>query len=130
MKSSILAGLATLVLACSAFKQSMLPDITKPYTGTYECKSATLGEKEYVEEFSYIRLELRLDDTFSLYYSPKAGKQVEQTGRYVYHKDKKTLQFSVDGFTEIKREFPLDKGVVLISFPVGLKTLILRFEQN
>ena len=130
IKSSIFAGLTALILCCTGLKQSSLTDIAKTHTGVYECKSATLGDKEYMEEFSYIRLELNLDDSFSLYYCVKDGKPREQSGKYAYDKQKNVVCLSLDKKSEIKREFPLEKGVLLITLPVGVKTLIMKFEQN
>ena len=130
LKSSILAGISTFILAFSGIKQGSLTDITKPYTGVYECKSAMLGEKEYLEEFSYIRLELNADNTFSLYYCPKNGKAKEQTGQYRYNKEKETIQFSLGTNGELKREIPLKKGEMLFALPLGAKMLVMRFAQN
>lgn len=130
LKSSILAGAAALLFSFSTFTKGSLTDITKPYTGVYECKSATLGDREYVEEFSYIRLELNPDETFSLYYCPKDGKPKEQTGRYRYEKERGTICFTLGDKNVIKREFPLENGEIVISLPFGVKTLTARFEQN
>ena len=130
LKSSLLAGVAALLFSFSTFKNGSLTDITKPYTGVYECKSATLGDKEYLDEFSYIRLELNADNTFSLYYCPKNGKAKEQTGKYRYNKEKGTIQFSLGTNGELKREIPLKKGEISFTLPLGAKTLIMRFAQN
>ena len=130
IKSSVLAGLTALIFCGFGVRQSSLTDIAKPYTGVYECKSATLGDKEYLDEFSYIRLELNLDGSFSLYYCAKDGKPREESGKYSYDKQKKSVCLSLDKKSEIKREFPLEKGVLLITVPVGVKTLTMKFEQN
>lgn len=130
LKSSFLVGVMALLLSILPLKKDSLTDITKPYTGVYECKSATLGDKEYVDEFSYIRLELHTDDTFSLYYLPKKGKVKEQTGQYRYDKEKGTIRFSLGVNGELKREIPLKKGEMVFTLPLGAKTLIMRFVQN
>ena len=80
-KYSFCAGLAALLLILPACGNGALKDITKPYLGEYECKSATLGERDYTQEFSFIRLELKKDNEFTLYYSAKNGKNGEESER-------------------------------------------------
>lgn len=130
IRSSVLAGLTALILCGTGLKDSSLTDIAKTHTGVYECKSVTLGDREYLDEFSYIRLVLNLDDSFSLYYCAKDGKERKESGKYSYDKRKNTVCLSLDRKSEIKREFPLEKGVLVITLPVGVKTLIMKFEQN
>lgn len=130
LKSSLLAALAALSFSFSSLKQGSLTDITKPYLGEYECKSATLGDTEYIDDFSYIRLELDADGTFTLFYCPKEGKKRSETGKYVYDKEKKTLGLSLGENGEFRREFPLKDGAFQITLPLGGKILCLRFEQK
>ena len=130
IKSSVFAGLTALILCGAGLKDSSLADIAKTHTGVYECKSATLGDREYLGEFSYIRLELNLDDSFSLYYCAKDGKARKEAGKYSYDNQKNTVCLSLDKQSGIKREFSLEKGVLVITLPVGVKTLIMKFEQN
>ena len=59
MKSFILAGVLSLMSLFPNMQESTLKDIAKPYLGEYECKSAQLGEKDCLEQFSYVRLELK-----------------------------------------------------------------------
>ena len=60
LKSSLLAGFCTLMLLFSGWREGKLTDVTKPYLGEYECKQATLGEKDCLKKFDYIRLELKV----------------------------------------------------------------------
>lgn len=130
LKSSLCAGIVSLLFALAPVKGS-LKDITKPYLGGYECKSAKLGEKEYLDDFSYIRLELKADESFSLYYAFKGGEKREETGRYKYDAEKKSVTLVGEGFGKkvFQKSFPLDKGKLFITFQVGGKTLIMEFEQ-
>lgn len=130
LKSSLCAGIVSLLFALAPVNGS-LKDITKPYLGEYECKSATLGKKELLDDFSYIRLELKADETFSLYYAFKGGEKKEATGRYQYDKEKKSITLVGEGLgnREFKKSFPLDKGKILITFTIGGKMLIMEFEQ-
>ena len=52
MKSFILGALLSCMTLFPSVKDSTLKDITKPYIGEYECKSARLGDKDYLEDFS------------------------------------------------------------------------------
>lgn len=130
LKSSLCAGLAALLLTLAPVKGS-LKDITKPYLGAYECKSATLGDKEYLDDFSYIRLELKADESFSLYYAFKGGEKKEETGRYKYDGENKSVTLIGKGLgnREFKKSFPLDNGKIFITLSVGGKMLIMEFEQ-
>ena len=130
LKTSLCSVIFGLLLCFPSLKSGKITDITKPYLGEYECQSATLGEKEYLQDFSYIKLELNLDNTFHLYYKTKDGQRGEQSGKYVYDKAKKTICFSLGGREEFKRCFPLEKGVLTLTFPVGGQSLCMQFEQK
>lgn len=130
VKSSILAGLLSIGFAFSGMKESSLTDITKVYTGMYECKSATLGEKDCLDDFAFINLELNPDNTFTLYYRQKIGKTQKQTGKYIYDKDKQRITFSLGALNEYKRECSIKGGELVITLPIGAKILNLHFEQK
>ena len=130
LRSSILAGLASLLVLFPAWKNSSLKDITKPYLGVYECESATWGQREYLEEFSYIRLELLPKNVFKLYFELKAGKKGEERGKYEFDKERGVITLSLDGREEIKRDFPLEKGSIVFSLPIASKMLVMKFTQK
>ena len=129
MKSFILAGILSFMALFPNVKDSTLKDIVKPYLGQYECKSAQLGDKDCLEKFSYIRLELKDDENFILYYKEKEGRKKELEGKYAYDKEKGVVKLC-DKNGVFKREFPLDKGILTISLPLGDKILILQLEQK
>lgn len=129
MKSFILAGILSLMSLFPNMQESTLKDIAKPYLGEYECKSAQLGEKDCLEQFSYVRLELKGEGNFILYYKEKEGKKKECAGKYVYEKEKGVLML-MDKNGIFKREFPLNEGILTISLPIGERNLILKFEQK
>ena len=110
-------------------KESTLSDVAKPYLGEYECKSAQLGSKDYMKKFSYIRLELKDTENFTLYYKEKGEKKKQVSGKYVYDKEKGTLQLTEKSGL-LKREFPLVDGLLTVSLPIGEKFLVLQFEQK
>lgn len=130
LKYSFCAVLAALVLILPSCGNGSLKDVTKPYLGEYECKSATLGEKDYVEEFSFLRLELKKDDEFTLYYSAKNGKKGEETGTYVYDEKEETITLIYGELGVLKRKFPLKNGEIFITLPIGSQTLSMKFARK
>lgn len=128
LKTPAVAGILSLLLLLPAVKHSPLTDITKPYLGEYECKQARLGETDYLQLFSYIKLELKKDGNYTLHYKEKAGKKKTVNGKYRYDAEKKALIFKEEGGVE--REFALTKGQLSVLVPLGEKTLFLIFEQK
>lgn len=130
LRSSILAGcFALLFTFCQTIKGS-LTDITKPYLGEYECQRAVFDGKDYVQEFSYIRLTLDADNTFTLCYKDKEGKCGLEKGEYSYDEEKQELTLFTQGRHSLKRTFPLTKGNIYVSLRLGDKTLQLQFQQK
>lgn len=128
LKSSILAGLCAL---CALGKSSSLKDISKPYLGEYECKQATYGEKDYLEDFTYIRMELQSNDRFVLSYCDKlTNKKNQVEGEFTYDAQTNTVTLQLGDDACIKRQFPLKDGVLLVVTTLGNKILQLRFEQK
>ena len=130
LKSSILAGIASLLFVFPIFKKSELKDITKPHLGIYECKIAQINEVDYLDKFSYIRLELKDGGKYELTYCEKAGKEGKKTGAYRYDRKKETLTIYLDSARLVKKEFPLKKGVLSLSVTLGEKTMYAQFEQK
>lgn len=128
VKTPVLAGLISLLLLFPNFKKGSLTDVTKPYLGEYECTQAKLDERNYLPFFSYIKLELKKDKTFTVSYKELGGKKKELKGEYDYHSKRKVLVFKAkEGF---KREIPLKDGEFSFVLPFGEKTLRLTFEQK
>lgn len=133
LKSPILAGICSLLTIFpnfSAVKKGDLKEITKPHLGVYECKQAQLGTKDLLEDFSSIHLELKDAHHFILYYEDKNGQKNKWEGKYDYNKKEQTITLQLDGEYPFKRSFPLQKGQITVSFPVGNKQLCLIFEQK
>lgn len=129
MKSFIIGGLAALMSLFPNVNKSQLGDMSKPYLGEYECKKAQLGSVDCLKRFNYVRLELKDEENFTLYYQEKGEKKKQVKGKYTYDKEKKTL--TLKGEAEaICRECSLEEGVFTISFPVGGSILLLQFEQK
>lgn len=130
IKSSVVAGLAGLLLLFPNVKSGSLTEITKPYLGEYECKSATLGEKDCLDGFSYITLELKPKGIFLLSYKTKSGVKRTENGKYEYDEEKEELTLSLGETGEIKRKYALKKGVLCMDFSVGKQRLVMTFEQK
>lgn len=130
LKSSLLAGVVSLLFSFSVLKSGSLTDITKPYLGEYECKNATFGDRDFTDEFSYIKLELKKDETFVLRYKTKQGRTGEETGYYTYNPNEESLCLSAGKNGEIKRRFPIKNGRFEIVLTIGSQLLQLTFEQN
>ena len=130
LKSSVLAGLLSLFMSFSSIKDSSLTDISKPYLGEYECKEAVFDGEDYLKNFSYIRLELKRNETFTLSYCDKEKRKDKVEGKYVYDEEAKTIcLLSVNG-EGIKRSFPFENGKINITLSIAKKMLILQFEQK
>lgn len=106
-----------------------ISDITKPYLGTYECRMAQLDSQNLLEDFSYIRLELKKQNEYVLLYCPKSGSAKREKGEYVYNKERQTISFSMEKAPFLKREFPMKQGVIYITVREGSQTLLLQFHQ-
>ena len=79
IKSSFLAGLFALLLTCSCGGKGDLKEIAKPYLGVYKCTDARVGEREYLDRFSKLDLELKENGEFIVYYCEKGGKPQTRT---------------------------------------------------
>ena len=129
LKSSILAGLFSLLLLLPNFWKGDLKDITKPYLGVYECKEATLNGKDFLDKYEYIHLELKTDENFVVHLCEKGRKSKEVSGKYVYDREKG--EFCISGAGNVfKRKFTLQEGVLQVYLQIGKRNLSLKFEQK
>ena len=119
--------MTALLLTCSGIVNGELKDIAKPYVGMYECTQARMGDREYLDRFSYIHLELKADEQFILYYCEKEGEKHTQEGRYRYDKEKGVITLQGGG---LQREFPFSDGVLMVVIPLGGQAIQLKFEQK
>ncbi len=129
LKTSLVAGLTTLLFLSPTWQDTTLKDIAKPYLGAYECTQAHLGSHDCLDRFTEIRLELKDEENYLLYYKEKRGKRKTVEGKYRYDKQAQAF-FIQDEKTGIERSFPLVDGKLTVSFPVGGKTMVLQFERK
>ena len=129
LKSSLLAGIFSLLLLLPSFLQGDLKDITKPYLGVYECIEATLNGEDFLDKYDYISIELKDNGKFLLYMREAGKKQRKMTGKYTYDREKQ--EFRVNGSGNVfKRKFTLQEGVLNVYLQIGSKNLLLKFEQK
>ena len=132
LKSSFVSGLFSLLLffpGCAAAKYTSLSDVTKPWLGEYECRLATDGNVDYLKDYQYIRLHLISEEDYLLTCKTKLGDCKSTQGKYRYDKERGVIILELDVAGGIKREFPLQKGVISITIPFGAKTFRAEFEQ-
>lgn len=115
--------------ALNVWRTGTLTGITKPYLGEYECVQAEFDGKDMLEAYTFIRLELKKDNTFKLTFKDKEGEIRNEEGDYSYDESSQTITMRLRSFRFIKRKFPLSKGVLTIEMPIGEKNAVLRFEQ-
>ena len=130
LKSLIFAGLAGCLLCFPACAKGSLTEISKPYLGEYECESATLGEQDFLAEFTYLRLELKSNGEFVLRYQTKQGGQGQETGRYEYDDGAQSIRFVANGQYQLDRNFSMERGEICLTFPIGKQMLSIRFAQK
>lgn len=126
----MVAGIFACLLCFSSFRTGKLTDITKPYLGEYECISARVGERDCLEEFQSVTLELKPDGTFMLHCKEKNGDCKKLGGEYLYDEKRESITFTVNGERAFQREFPLKKGVITFFVPLGEKMAVFQFEQK
>ena len=130
LKSSILASIAALLTLFSGIKDLGLKDVTKPYLGEYECLEARFGGTDYLEDFSYITIELKDDETFILHYEKRNGEKKQERGYYRYDKKRQVITLYAKERSFLKLETPLKDGAFDIIVKMGSKTLHMKFEQK
>ena len=130
LKSSILAGISTVIALLSGVKDVSIKDVEKPYLGEYICKEAKLGDEDLLEDFQYITLDLKADNSFVLFYRKKGEKGHEEKGEYLYDAKRKVLVLQGASRKALNVELPLEKGQFVVIARVGRKTLRVTFEQK
>ena len=129
IKSGCLATLLAMACCFGTWKNSSIKDVTNAHVGVYQCKSVILGGVDYTEKYGDTELELKGDGTYVLRIPTLDKKMRTEEGKYSYDRKKGELWLStpVGG---IKKSFPLKKGVVYVTIPLGNKTLRLELEQK
>lgn len=116
MKKWLFAAVLPLVLllcACDVSRMGSLTDISRPYAGAYECEELSLGGRDMLGSFDYIRLELDGNGAFALSYKTALGGAGGYGGEYSVDSEQKTITFSASAAQRtVKRTFPLEEGAI------------------
>ena len=129
-----------LLVSCAFFfmpinMQAALPknltEITRPYLGVYECEQLLFDGKDLLDDFKYIKIELKSDGEMLVHFSDKQGKKSSVSARYEYDEQVELLTVSTQmGTKTIKRSFPLKNGELYVHITYETKTLSMKFVQN
>ena len=131
-KGFILTGLlcacVMLMSACNVSEMGTLSDLSKPYSGFYECESIYLGSDDYTEHFDYVRLELQYGGTFKLSYRDKNGGKGSYGGTYSANPEAGEITFTAMlGLSRKSYTFPMEKGKIYVDYMLRGKLLHVVF---
>lgn len=117
---SVILGFSLLAFSgCSVDEMSSLPEITKPYTGVYECESLMLGGRDFLPHFEKLYLELEPSGSFALHYSAD-GRKGGYEGKYERNEEEQTITFySYVGRRAQAYTFPMQKGKIYVEYNLG-----------
>ena len=128
------------LLGCALFlspmrMQAMLPDslkeITRTYLGMYECKQLLLDGENKLDEFEYIKIELKSGGQMALYFADAKGQKGKAQAEYEYDEKAQTITVYTNiGNQKMKRTFPLKNGELFVHLIYETRTVTMKFEQN
>ncbi len=99
---------------CEVAGMSRLEDLSKPYTGVYECKKLRLGERDLTAEYSVL-LELDTKGTYTLSYTTPYGAREEWEGTYEVDVTRGEITMSaVKGSRSVSRTYSMRDGSIVI----------------
>lgn len=111
-------------------KKGELKSITRPYLGEYECTRALLGDRDYLEDFDYVRLELRSKDEYVLRYRKKGKKEGQTDGKYRYEEGTDKLILELDERGLVTKEGSFQVGMLTFFVPLSTKNFLVQFERE
>ena len=135
-----LFGIFLLLSACTlcscvfvgfkASELSSLEEFSKSYVGVYECKYMSLGEKDLLADYKYIRMELKDNDKYLLTYADKRGRENKREGDYSYDKKNDLITVREKMLSRFNANtFAVKDGIICVSQPYGRRIFIARFEM-
>ncbi len=117
-----------LFAGCDVNDMTSLKDLSRPYTGEYECRKLLLGGEDLLSRFESVRLTLGLHGDFVLSYRDTEGGEGSFSGKYTLAGDTLTLRANAGG-RELSYEFPYSDGKVIGRLQMGGKLLLLEFSM-
>lgn len=113
---------------CDVSEMSTLADLSKPYTGFYECEKILYGGEDMTDRFEYIRLELSYGGEFELTYRSKEGNEGSYDGTYEADTEAEEITLQMQyGFVSKSFTFLMEGGSIFIDLPVHGKLLHAEF---
>ena len=127
---AILFACAALLCGCDTREMTTLPDLSKPYTGMYECTELTLGGEDALGRFDYVRLELKGDETFALMYRTAEGSEGGLDGEYTMDLERGEITLSKKTFLRtVSHTFMVEKGTIYGEMNVSGELLYAEFAM-
>ncbi len=118
-------------VGCDVSGMSTLPELSKPYAAVYRCIVCKLGEKDLLENFERLSIDLQPDDTFELSYRTVKGEEGTRTGTYVMDVEREEISFTVkSGKRERTRTFPVKKGTIFVDANIMGKLFHAEFSLS
>lgn len=115
-----------LLCACEVQELTSLKEISRPYEGVYECETLTIGGREAKDHFELIRLELKRDGTFRLFYQTAEGAEGGYDGTYEANEEGVTFTGRSGAFRPTFT-FPFEEGKIVITYLLGDELLYCVF---
>lgn len=130
VKTSLLVGLCLLLTVFSSWWSTSLKEITKPYLGEYECTQALVGKEDWLNKFSYIRLELCQGKKFQIHFQEKNEKKRTVEGSFSYDEEKEMLTLQIGKGRFARKKVRLKNGEFTIFMRLGKQNVRLKFKQT
>ncbi|MCD7728570.1 MAG: hypothetical protein LUI60_01485 [Clostridia bacterium] len=127
---AVFAAMLCAFAACGLDATTTLKDLTSPYIARYECTQATLGGDDLLQDYEYIRITILDEKEMELSFKQKDGKVKAKTFGYTYDKESGEISAEQGALgVEIRERAVIKDGSFTVSFPLGTKQLILKFDK-
>ncbi len=122
-------SLLILLCSCDALSYGSVKELTHPYINQYECTKATLGNKDLLENFEYIKLIFIDTKELELSFKNKGGERKVYNAPYAYDEQKGEIEveFGIFG-AEKQQRAKIESGKIILTKIVLGMPLIVIFE--
>lgn len=115
---------------CDAKEPGPLKDVSRPYTGIYDCERLSLGDKDMTDKFEKFSLELMRDGAFKASFETKEGNVGSYDGVYTVDTERGEITLSSkQGMRTKSFTFPYEKGRILIDYNLFGALLHAEFKM-
>ncbi len=115
---------ATILCGCSVSEMSTLRELSRPYTGVYECEKLTYAGRDLLGDYEYIRLTLEYGDEAALQWRDLTGGE----GGFALSYEAEIEEGRITFFSgKHKRTFPLEEGTLCVRLILCGKLLYAEF---